>query len=325
MARKDGIGLQPPGSSGSVEVKRRSRRSETRGKVEEHLSLELDGTLPAAYGETRIVLLPVDPYRVHVYWEVSGNGIDFVQALVEKGALRPQALLRFHDVTSLPQGDVRPEGRFDVKVNVEARNWYVNLLNPERSYVVGLGFQGRDGRFHEIARSNRADTPRAWPCGEAGEQSLRVVEVDGVVHAEPVEAPVAAREVDRIHEVRPLPAPTVPPARQSLHEERTVRSRAGGEPIRPMSAEVDVATPRKSHPLPVDASQELRVRLEAAYERRREFPPIGKGARFERAAARKPEGTARADLSTLCERLFVSGLPSSPPSTPGEKEDQDEG
>jgi len=29
------------------------------------------GDLPDSYGETRVVLLPVEPYLVHVYWEVT--------------------------------------------------------------------------------------------------------------------------------------------------------------------------------------------------------------------------------------------------------------
>ncbi len=174
-------GRAPIGESG------RTGRPGPGEKVVEPPAPSFNGTLPAGYGETRIVLLPIDPYLVHLYWEVSGSGTAFVKALVEVGALRSQAILRFHDVTAMPVGGVRAEGSFDVEVDIESRNWYVRLLSPEKSYVVDLGFRGRDGSFHRIARSNRGETPRAWPCAEAGQQRMRVVEVDGIVHADPVE------------------------------------------------------------------------------------------------------------------------------------------
>ena len=151
-SRQDGrrlTGRAPIGASG------RTGRADPGEKVAESRPPSFNGTLPAGYGKTRIVLLPVDPYLVHVYWEVSGSGTGFVKALVEAGALRPQAILRFHDVTAMPVGGVRAEGSFDVEVGIESRNWYVRLLSPEKSYVVDLGFRGRDGSFHRIARSNR--------------------------------------------------------------------------------------------------------------------------------------------------------------------------
>ena len=148
MSRQDDRRLRRVTGRAPIGASGRTGRAGPGEKVAEPRAPSLNGTLPTGYGKTRIVLLPVDPYLVHVYWEVSGSGTGFVKALVEVGALRPQAILRFHDVTSMPVGGVRAEGSFDVKVDVEARNWYVRLLSPEKSYVVDLGFRGRDGRFH---------------------------------------------------------------------------------------------------------------------------------------------------------------------------------
>jgi hypothetical protein len=340
-------------------VSRRTGRAHPGEKISEPRAPSLDGTLPSGYGKTRIVLLPVDPYLVHVYWEVSGSGTGFVKALVDAGALRPQAALRFHDVTAMPVGGVRAEGSFDVEVDIESRNWYVRLLNPEKSYVVDLGFRGRDARFHRIARSNRGETPRAWPCAEPGQQRMRVAVIDGIVHADPVEeaefeqesaavsevsghrprieipqedrcavvgaggATVLAVEADRVHESGPVHAPAESHGKQSFPVTRTESGAETAERIRPIGAQDRRPTPLPSR-RPVDASEQVMVKMDAVYERRQIFPAGEQVAGGEKPLKGEEQGPAGTDLSLLCDRLFVSGLSSSRITTKGKKDDQDD-
>ena len=346
-------GRAPIGASG------RTGRADPGEKVAEPRAASFNGTLPAGYGITRIVLLPVDPYLVHVYWEVSGSGTGFVKALIEAGALRPQAVLRFHDVTAMPVGGVRAEGSFDVEVDIESRNWYVRLLSPERSYIVDLGFRGRDGRFHRIARSNRGETPRAWPCAEAGQQRMRVVEVEGIVHVDPVEeaefeqksagvsevsghrprvevpqegrravvgaggTPVVTVDVERIRETGPVHRPAESPGKRDLRATRAESDAETAEGIRPIGAQDRRPTPLPS-PRPVDASEEYRVKMEAVYERRQSFPPGEQGTGRE-SPPKGERGTKGMHLSLLCECLFLSGLSSSRIAENGKKDDRDDG
>ncbi len=321
MTRRHGAGIERSGGLAPIGGKRRATRASARWKTGTSTAPAFDGPLPEAYEETLLVLLPVDPYLVHLYWEVSSDAAGFVQFLVEEGALRPQALLRFHDVTALPPGGVRPEGSFDVEVDIRSRNWYVHLLDPERTYIVDLGFRGADGRFHRIVRSNRAETPRAWPCGEAGAQSIRVREIGGVARADPVAATPVAPGPDRLPEpvaTRPREEPSARPhAREDRMEERTKRAEPTHpvRPIRPVRAirkEPEVPQRPAGNAQPVDASRDLRSRLEAAYRSRRTLLPTGKGDPFRRPSERKQEESVRKDLTMRCERLFVSGLPSSP-------------
>ena len=339
MSRQDGrrlrrlTGRAPTGASG------RSGEAGPGEQIVEPRAPSVDGTVPTGYGKTRIVLLPVDPYLVHVYWEVSGSGTRFVQALIEAGALRPQAVLRFHDVTAMPVGGVRAEGSFDVDVDVESRNWYVRLLSPEKSYVVDLGFRGEDGRFHRISRSNRGRTPRAWPCAETGAQRMRVVEVDGVVHADPVEEAESEQDSGAVSEVsghRPrieIPqeerravlgvagAPAVTVEVERIRETGPAHRPAG---IRSIRAKAEKKPPPPS-PRPVDWSEDFGPKMEAVYKRRQSFPPEQKGAGSQVPPKWEEQGPAKGDLSLFCDRLFVSGLSSSRITKSGKKDDQDEG
>ncbi len=108
--------------------------------------------LPEPRGEPRVVLMVVNPYLVHAYWDC------------DPAAPRPQggrAVLRFHDAT----GDL-PPAHFDVDVDLRTRSWYLHLWSPARSYYADLGWAAEDGGFLRIARSNRVETPRAWPVAE---------------------------------------------------------------------------------------------------------------------------------------------------------------
>jgi hypothetical protein len=104
--------------------------------------------LPESYGEWRVTLLAVNSYLVYVYW-------DFQAAALPDPV--PPATLRFHDVTDGSVGDC-----FEVPVDLAARNWYVPLWSPARSYYVELGWND-EGEFRPLVKSNTVETPRAWP------------------------------------------------------------------------------------------------------------------------------------------------------------------
>ena len=298
-------------------LRRLTGRTDPGKKVAEPRAPSLNGTLPAGYGKTRIALLPIDPYLVHVYWEVSGGGMGFVKALIEAGALKPQAVLRFHDVTAMPVGGVRAEGSFDVDVDIESRNWYVHLLSPEKSYVVDLGFRDADGRFHRIARSNRGETPRAWPCEETGEQHMRVVEVDGIIHADPVEVAEFEQDSGTVSAASEVSEGSGRRPRVEIpQEDRRAVVGMAGAPAVTLEAE-RVRETGHVHP----PSNLRRV----VFERRQSFPPDEKGAAGREPPKGEEQGPAGADLSLLCDRLLVSGLSSSRITVNGKKDDQDDG
>lgn len=123
------------------------------------------GELPESYGQTKVVAMPVNPYLVHVYWDLDPKLASPDTPTAGAGCLR------FSDTTT---GE--PPGSFDVKVDLAARNWYVHLWSPERRYVVQLGLSAEGGAFVPLARSNVVETPRAWPVADVEEQFVRVGE-----------------------------------------------------------------------------------------------------------------------------------------------------
>jgi hypothetical protein len=122
------------------------------------------------------VLLPVDPYLIHVYWDLASTA-------PPAAGVRP--VLRFQECSP----DMKQTRPFDVDVDFTTSSWYVNLWSPDKVYFADLGWRSQDGSFIELARSNTVRTPRAWPRP-----------------AEPIEVPETAPEI-----VAPIPDVATPP------------------------------------------------------------------------------------------------------------------
>lgn len=122
-------------------------------------SVEERFAIPAAYGETVLVLMVRDPWWIHAYWEVCAG--------VERAArsqLQPeevsglQSVLRVYDVS-----EAAPSVWIDVPLSGLATNWYIHTDAPNRSFVVELGLLTAAGRFLPLVRSNQVTTPRDGP------------------------------------------------------------------------------------------------------------------------------------------------------------------
>jgi hypothetical protein len=341
----------------------RIRAQQAEGKPEGSAGLEdlpptVNGDLPEGYGETRIVLLPVDPYLVHVYWELSGSEKRRVKRLLSEEPPHFKSVLRFRDVTALPVGGFHKAGTFDVEIRMETHNWYVRLLSPERSYVVDLGLRGKDGRFHPIVRSNRGETPRAWPCEEAGHHLMRVVEWGGGVHvdhlagrqhargATPISQMVAKgpqlRPVTEGHRavvglpsvgVRTSMSEGTPKTKPSHRPDEAVE-----EPLFASEEEPGKAKPAPA-PLPGGQAQESTSLQSAGPDDARDGPEAKFGeTRDQKKRKRSSEGeggaqsgpppsgqqeSTESDLSLWCEDQFVSGLSSKQMASAEERNDKD--
>lgn len=130
--------------------------------------------LPDSYGETRVVLLPVEPHLLHVHWEVTLVELRKAKYRLGDDYARSQAVLRCHDVTNIIFDGTNAHTSFNVDIDLQAKNWYVSLWSPEKSYFVELGFRTEDGRFYPMVRSNIVETPPACLAPKADEHYMLV-------------------------------------------------------------------------------------------------------------------------------------------------------
>jgi len=112
---------------------------------------------------TRIALLPVEPWRVYVCWEIEPADLKKAKERIGHTFQMSKAVLRLHDVTNTVDGG--RSGPLDIPVRLQAGKYYIPGVTPNRSYLVEVGFTAHHQGFVRLARSNVAHTPRAWPAG----------------------------------------------------------------------------------------------------------------------------------------------------------------
>jgi hypothetical protein len=104
--------------------------------------------LPEEYGETRIVLLPVGPDKIHAFWEIDPG---------RQG--RP--VLRLHETGPSPTEDEAEKGALEIPIEPLVTSRYINLRPTGGFYQAEIGHVGQKGRFMQAALSNVVETPRA--------------------------------------------------------------------------------------------------------------------------------------------------------------------
>lgn len=121
---------------------------------------------PAEYGEDRITLMTVNPWKLFAYWEVKENTLSKI-----KGTL----VLRVYDVTGIYFDGKNANLVFDVPVYGRIGDSYIGV-GPDKAFIVDIGAVSKAGDFVAIARSNQASTPALKVAKEEG---IAPEEIDG--------------------------------------------------------------------------------------------------------------------------------------------------
>ena len=150
--------------------------------------------LPKAYGRDRLVLMPIDPYWVHAYWEIGPHLASDPASGGEKGTEGARRILRVYDVTFIDFDGANAHSAFDIEITPEAQNWYINLWSPGKSLCAELGLVHRDGTFSPRVRSNRIQTPPAWTSLNTEERWIRT-DREAAGHS-PVQVPVSSASAE---------------------------------------------------------------------------------------------------------------------------------
>ena len=123
---------------------------------------------PHAYGDNRIVLLVRDPRWAHAYWDIAESKYKEVADILGRDFVKSKGILRVYDASS------EPWSSFDIEIFGGARNWYINVPQPNRTYVVDIGYLAPDGKFVVMARSNAVTTPREGPSDIIDEEWMTI-------------------------------------------------------------------------------------------------------------------------------------------------------
>jgi hypothetical protein len=137
--------------------------------------------IPWGYGQDRITTLPVDPRRLYAYWEVRDEAIEAARKTLGRGGRDAWLNLRVYDITGRIFDGTNAHSYFDVKVDRHTRQWFFDIGKPTSTHCVEIGMKSYEGYFAKIARSGRAEFPRAESWGPGPVEWLSVHEITGEV------------------------------------------------------------------------------------------------------------------------------------------------
>lgn len=126
--------------------------------------------LPAEYGENRITLMTVDPWKLFAYWEVRGSTL---------AKLKGKLVLRVYDVTGIYFDGRNANIVFDIPIHERIGDSYIGV-GPNRDFIVDIGIVSPERSFTAIARSTKATTPALKAVIEEG---TAPEETYGISHA----------------------------------------------------------------------------------------------------------------------------------------------
>jgi len=131
----------------------------------------------------RIITMFRDPYWLHVHWELSRSTLARAQAALGQEWHTAHPILRLVDVTCSETTCASEQPVRDIPIHGGVCNWYIDVMNPPRSYRVDIGYLSRRNKFYVLARSNIVTTPRAG-CSDVLDQNWASVQdqADRIFH-----------------------------------------------------------------------------------------------------------------------------------------------
>jgi len=119
------------------------------------------GEISTHYDESRVVLMIRDPHWIHAYWELAERSLSQARDYFGPRWSTTKHILRVYDITGTNLDDKENLSSFDVAIDPEGSNWYVNVPSADRNYCIEIGILGTGGDFFSLARSNAIRPPRS--------------------------------------------------------------------------------------------------------------------------------------------------------------------
>lgn len=105
-------------------------------------------------GTNRIVLVPREPHRAHVYWEIPNA---YKDAIRQRGG--DKLALRLYDVTGLDLTSQTPHSVQQFDCSELARDQDIPVNESDRDYIAEIGYLTTDQRWLRMARSAAVRVP----------------------------------------------------------------------------------------------------------------------------------------------------------------------
>ncbi len=106
----------------------------------------------------RLILIVRDSFWLQAYWEVTPATISRAKTSLEKNWRGAKPVLRLFEIIEENDSQVEKLVR-EIPIHSGVDTWYIDTLNPPKTYRAAIGYVTEAGRFFSLCRSNRVSTP----------------------------------------------------------------------------------------------------------------------------------------------------------------------
>ncbi|MCM3716818.1 DUF4912 domain-containing protein [Fictibacillus phosphorivorans] len=118
-------------------------------------------SMPFEYKEASACLMPHTPESLYVYWSFSESIKNMAEHHFRTKWEDLPGVLKVYDVTDIIFYGHNAHRTFEIDLPPMTNNWFLNSLEPDRTYIVDIGTRTFDGSFFTLLRSNPAETGSA--------------------------------------------------------------------------------------------------------------------------------------------------------------------
>ncbi|MDH3256753.1 MAG: DUF4912 domain-containing protein [Nitrospinota bacterium] len=132
-------------------------------------SKPVETDLPGRYEDHRLAVMARDPNWAYAYWDLNPKQVRHLLKSAGQTADKARWILRVYSAALQP---VEEKGHyFDVDINVEGGNYYLNLARPGARFIVEIGVFDTTGLFRSTAQSNPVILPLDRPSDTLAQES----------------------------------------------------------------------------------------------------------------------------------------------------------
>ena len=107
----------------------------------------------------RLVAMVRDSFWLHAYWELTRTGVERAEAAMGRDWHGAKPVLRVFEVSGGGSTTAAERLWRTIEIHGGVNNWYIDVIDPPKSYRLDIGYLSLDGKFHVLCRSNVVTTP----------------------------------------------------------------------------------------------------------------------------------------------------------------------
>lgn len=112
-------------------------------------------------GKDRLILLVRGPYWLHASWELNPFSVQRARTALAQDWHTAKLTLRLMSLSSSDSSTSSEQIIRDIAVHGAVKNWFIDIMNPQHTLRLEIGYLASNGKFYSLARSNTVTTPPA--------------------------------------------------------------------------------------------------------------------------------------------------------------------